>query len=82
MFMRYFAGFAMLLVGIFMVIKTEWLLQNLGTNDWAETHLGTSGGSRLMYKLIGIVGVLIGFLFIFNMQSGLVEATIGKLIIK
>ena len=80
--MRYFVSIIALVVGIFMVIKTEWLIQNLGTNDWAESHLGTEGGSRLMYKLMGMAAIFLGFLFLFNMQGGLIEGTIGRLIIK
>ncbi|MFA6105402.1 MAG: hypothetical protein WC725_02260 [Patescibacteria group bacterium] len=80
--MRYTIGFLLLAVGFAMVIKTEWLIQNFGTNDWAETHLGTEGGSRLMYKLMGLAGIFIAFLLIFNMEDGLMQATVGRLIIK
>jgi hypothetical protein len=52
--MKYFFGILGIALGTFFVIKTEWFIQNFGTNSWAEQHLGTSGGTRLMYKLIGI----------------------------
>ncbi len=71
----------MLAIGVGMVIKTEWLIQNMGTNEWAETKMGTFGGSRMMYKLIGIVLVFLGFTILFNLQDGLLNATFGKLIV-
>lgn len=55
MYMKYFLGFLVIALGIFMVIKTEWMLQNFGRIDWAEEKFAFSGGSRLMYKLIGLV---------------------------
>ena len=48
--------------GAMMVIKTEWLLQNFGRIAWFEEKLGTEGGSRLGYKLVGILFVLIGII--------------------
>lgn len=80
--MRYFVGFLMLVVGIATVLKTEWIIQNIGTNDWAEMKMSTFGGSRMLYKLMGIAGVLLGFMFIFDMQGGLIAGTVGKMIIK
>lgn len=48
-------------VGFLLVWKTEWLVQNFGHIDWAEQHLGSDGGTRLFWKLIGILIILIGF---------------------
>ncbi len=80
--MHYFIGVMIIAVGILMVLKTEWFLENFGTIEWAEANLGTSGGSRLMYKLIGTFGIFIGFLLITNMFGGFVMGTIGKLFIR
>ncbi len=80
--MQYFIGVMIVVVGVLMVLKTEWFLENFGTIAWAEENLGTSGGSRLMYKLIGIIGIFIGFLLITNMFGGFVMGTIGKLFIR
>ena len=57
-------------------------MENFGTIAWAETNLGTSGGSRLMYKLFGLVGIFIGFLLITNMFQGFLMGTIGKVFIR
>jgi len=77
--MRYFIGILMVAVGVFLILKTEWFIQNFGTNAWAEEHLGYNGGTRLMYKLIGIAFIFFGFLTITNMINGFLAGTIGKI---
>ncbi len=72
----------MVLVGILLVLKTEWFVQNFGSNAWAEEHLGTSGGTRLMYKLIGIAFIFFGFLAITNLHQSFLLGTIGKIFIR
>ncbi len=57
--MKYFVALLVIIVGVFFVIKTEWILNSFGTSDWAEEHLGTSGGSRLFYKLIGVTFIFL-----------------------
>ncbi|KKQ40851.1 MAG: hypothetical protein US58_C0012G0060 [Candidatus Magasanikbacteria bacterium GW2011_GWA2_37_8] len=80
--MGYIVGAAFLLLGVVLVIKTEWFLENFGTIAWAEENLGTSGGSRLLYKLIGLVLIFVGFLLVTNLMQGFLMATIGKLFIR
>jgi hypothetical protein len=65
-----------------MVMKTEWILQNVGSNAWAEANLGTNGGSRLLYKLIGMALIFIGFVVVTNMYEGFMMAIFGKLIVR
>ncbi len=77
--MRYFFGMVLVAVGILIVIKTEWLIENFGTNAWAETNLGTSGGSRMLYKLIGLALIFIGFMMITGLFGPFLLATVGKL---
>ena len=47
--MKFVVGILAMILGVIMVIKTEWFIQNLGSNAWAEAHLGSGGGSRPMY---------------------------------
>jgi len=54
-------GLILTVLGLFLVLKTEWILANFGGVAWAEAHLGTSGGSRLFYKGLGIILIFIGF---------------------
>jgi len=45
-----------------MVVKTEWLINNFGRIAWFEEKLGADGGSRLGYKLIGLLAAFIGII--------------------
>lgn len=80
--MRYFIGILMILIGVGVILKTEWIIENFGTNAWAEAKLGTSGGSRLLYKLIGLALIFFGFLLVTNLFQGFLMGTIGKLFIR
>ena len=80
--MKYVVGILMILVGVLLVVKTEWFQQNFGSIAWAEEHMGTSGGSRLMYKLIGIAFIFFGMLVATDMIQSFVMGTIGKLFIR
>ena len=77
--MKIFLGIVLVAVGVAVVLKTEWLIENFGTNAWAETNLGTSGGSRMLYKLIGLAFVFIGFMMITGLFGPFLLATVGKL---
>jgi hypothetical protein len=72
----------MVLAGVSLVMKTEWFIQNFGNNSWAEEKLGASGGSRLLYKLIGIVLIFFGFLAVTNLMDGFLVGTVGKIFIR
>jgi len=80
--MRYVLGFLGVAFGILIVIKTEWIIQNFGTSEWAEAHMGLSGGTRLLYKLIGMVIIFISMLAVTGMLGGFVMGTIGKLFVR
>ncbi len=60
--MKIVLGIALIALGSFLVIKTEWFLQNFGRLRWFEEKLGADGGSRLGYKLIGIVIAFFGII--------------------
>ncbi len=77
--MKYFIGLLAIALGIVLVIKTEWFLENFGVNTWAEEHLGTSGGSRLMYKLIGLAIIFIAMMGLTGLLGGFIMGTVGRL---
>ena len=60
--MQIVAGIAIILIGLSLVIKTEWFMQNFGRVAWFENNLGTDGGSRLGYKLLGVILLFIGII--------------------
>ena len=77
--MKYLVASLAIAVGAILVIKTEWFIQNFGTSSWAEEHMGTSGGTRLFYKLVGIVIILIAFLGISGLLGDMVLGFFGNL---
>jgi hypothetical protein len=65
-------GLLIVAVGITIVVKSEWLLNNFGRIGFFEEKLATSGGSRLGYKLLGLAVVFIGLLVMTNLIGGFV----------
>lgn len=61
--MTIIVGILMIAAGAFLVIKTEWLMSNFGRIAWFEEKLGSEGGSRLGYKLIGMILIFLGIIF-------------------
>jgi len=66
-FGNFIGGILVVAVGFLLVWKSEWLLNNVGRINWAEQHLGSEGGTRLMYKLIGTIIIIGGFLHATNL---------------
>lgn len=77
--MNYFFGILAIVVGTFLVIKTEWMIASFGRSAWAEEHLGTSGGTRLMYKLIGIAMIIIAMLGMTGYLGNIIIGIFGRL---
>ena len=80
-FLRVLIGLAIVGGGVFLVLKTEIILGFFGTVDWAERKLG-GGGSRLFYKLLGILICFIGFMVATNLWNAFLEATLGSIVPK
>ncbi len=65
--MHFIVGLIMITIGALIVIKSEALLNTFGRISFFEQHLGTEGGSRLGYKLIGLFVIFIGTLVFANL---------------
>ncbi|HEU0050538.1 MAG TPA: hypothetical protein VFQ60_00590 [Patescibacteria group bacterium] len=74
-------GLGIAAVGVYFVFKTETILEFFGVVEWAETKIGP-GGTRLFYKLLGIVIIFLGFVVATNLWNALLQATIGKLFVR
>lgn len=68
MILRVILGLIIAAAGFTLVWKTEWYNANFGQIQWAEEKFGTSGGSRFMYKMIGIAAVFIGFMVVTDLH--------------
>ena len=78
--MRIIIGIILVLLGFLLIWKTEAVVQFTGYSNWAESKLCTMGGTRLLYKLIGLGVIFAGMLAITNLHQGFLEGTAGKLL--
>ncbi|MBI2098850.1 hypothetical protein HYT45_00335 [Candidatus Uhrbacteria bacterium] len=77
--MRIILGIIGIVVGFIIVWKSEWMLRAFGRVPWAEAHLGFEGGSRLFYKLIGVLVIIIGAFAATNLLGGILNAILSPL---
>ncbi len=73
-------GLVMLGIGALLAVKTEWFLNNFGSINWFEDKFGSSGGSRLGYKLIGFVFLFLGIIFITGSGNNFMSWLLGPLL--
>jgi len=78
--MHLIIGLIMIAIGALIVIKSEALLNNFGRIGFFEQHLGTEGGSRLGYKLIGLFVIFIGALVFTNLIGGFLSWILSPLL--
>ncbi|MFH1837892.1 MAG: hypothetical protein ABH808_00095 [Candidatus Kuenenbacteria bacterium] len=72
-------GLLMVGFGFLLVAKTEWFLRICGCVAWAEKWLGTDGGTRLFYKLLGLLFCFLGFLTMTGLLKPMVLNLVGPL---
>ncbi len=72
-------GIVGIIVGTMMVAKSEWLLSAFGRVNWAEAHLGTEGGTRIFYKLLGLITIFVSLLIMTGMVEGVLIAIFSPL---
>jgi len=56
--------------GLYFIIKSEPMVRLFGKNSWAERVM--PGGSYSMWKLIGLIVIILGFLFLVGSLDWLV----------
>ena len=78
--MRVFLGLLIAAAGFVIVAKSEWILNNFGRMGFFEDHLGTEGGSRLGYKLIGMLVIFIGTMIATDLINGFLEWMLSPLL--
>jgi hypothetical protein len=71
-------GLILLAVGVLIIWKTEPIFRFFGKVSFADQYFGTEGGSRLFYKLIGLMVIFFGLLMVTGQSDGFLEGTIGK----
>ncbi len=74
--MKYIFALVVVLVGAFLVIKTEWFVDNFGTSSWAEAK---GIGTRFLYKVVGIAMIVLLLLGISGILGNILLAVFGPL---
>ncbi len=72
-------GIIVAVIGALITIYSEWFFVNFGTIPFFDKYLGTEGGGRLGYKLIGIGTTIIGFMIMTNLIGGVLLAIFGRM---
>lgn len=78
--MQIVVGLLVVAIATTVVLKNEWIVQNFGYMGWAERALGVFGGTRLVIKLLGILAIFFGFLYMTNQLDGFLDFAFGWLI--
>lgn len=78
-FFKFILGICFIAGGAFFNMKTEWMLNNFGRIDFFEEKLGVEGGSRLGYKLTGILVIFFGILLVTGLFDGFMAWMVSPL---
>jgi hypothetical protein len=70
-------GIIFCVVGVLFTFGANWILREFGRSGFAEEHMRFEGGSRFLYKLIGIGIIFVGFLILGNIHLTILN-WIGK----
>lgn len=78
--MKIIIGLIGMVIGGLITIKSEKLLNTFGRIAFFDRYLGTEGGSRLGYKLIGLLVFFIAALIATNLIGGFLNWLLGPLL--
>lgn len=78
-YMKFIITIIGITIGALIVIYSEKLFQALGRVSWAEQHLGTEGGSRLFYKLVGLAIIFLSLFYMSGILQSIGFAIFGRL---
>lgn len=70
--MQYILGLLLAGFGFLMVWKTDKFYEFFGPLPVAEKYIHSEGGSRMLYKLIGVVLIIVGFMIFTNLEQSFV----------
>ncbi len=63
--LRIVVSLVVIFIGVVLLARSYKVVHMIGTNNWAEQHLG-SGGSYTLVKLIGLVFIILALLTMFG----------------
>ena len=66
----YIWGTIVIALGFLLIAKTQWFITNFGHSAWAEAKMG--GGTRVLYKIVGIVFIIGSLMYMTGMMEEVV----------
>ncbi|MBU0661592.1 hypothetical protein KKG22_05475 [Patescibacteria group bacterium] len=75
----YFFGVLAIAMGAVLIIYTEWFIENFGRSEWAEAKFALSGGSRMLYKLVGLAMIFLSLMWMTGLLQGILLGFFGNL---
>ncbi|MDD3887852.1 MAG: hypothetical protein PHN19_03695 [Patescibacteria group bacterium] len=63
-------------LGVLITIKSEWLINNVGSPGFAQKYFGTFGGGRLFWQLLGILVAAFATLY----MTGFLQNTLPNML--
>ncbi|MFH1620831.1 MAG: hypothetical protein ABIB04_01975 [Patescibacteria group bacterium] len=72
-------GILLVIIGFLIVWKSRKFIDFFGTISWAEAKLG-GGGTNLMYKVVGIITIFVGFMWATGLWNAFLNATLGGIL--
>ena len=61
--MKIILGLLATAFGVLIVWKSEWIYRTFGPVAVADKYLGMEGGTRLMWKLVGLLVIFMSWLY-------------------
>ena len=78
--MKYIIFLILIGFGFLIVWKNEKFMEFFGRVAWAEKHFGFSGGSRLFYKMFGIVIIILSAMMLTGWLQKIILAIFAPMI--
>lgn len=66
-------------VGFMIVWKADWMYRSFGIIPFAEKYLATEGGTRIFYKLLGILVMIGGMMHATGLLAPMLSYLIRKI---
>lgn len=76
MLSKIFLFIILTVVGLYFLIKREYIVREIGHNSTAEKYLG-GGGSYMMWSIFGALLIIIGFLYLIGDLDWVIDRLMG-----
>jgi len=77
--MKYFYTFLAILIGFLLVKYSNWIVTNFGHVEEAEHYLGVYGGTRLLWKIIGVLFIVGALLVISGLMNNILFSIFSRI---